>query len=251
MNKIRIALADDTLRILNRFSQLLQEIPCVEVAFTATSYDNFFDQYEKDRNIDALILDIEMDSPKAGLLIAEEVCKPVLFTSSFADKHLNKIVELEEKTGISQPMPKELVTDPEKFRKMILRFCENVSRLKKGNGEMKVKTADGLHKTINVNNIILISAEKDVGNDKMIYFTEDEPITLPRTPFADIEGWNVQYNNLFRRVHKSYMVNKNRIVSESKDEVVVRGCLKDERGQLKRDFQKSIPVSENYRKNLK
>ena len=73
MGKLRIAVADDSLRILNKFSQLLQEIPCVEVAFTATSYDNFFDQYEQDRNIDALILDIEMDSPKAGLLIAEEV----------------------------------------------------------------------------------------------------------------------------------------------------------------------------------
>lgn len=251
MNKIRIALADDTLRILNRFSQLLQEIPCVEVAFTATSYDNFFDQYEKDRNIDALILDIEMDSPKAGLLIAEEVCKPVLFTSSFADKHLNKIVELEEKTGISQPMPKELVTDPEKFRKMILRFCENVSRLKKGNGEMKLKTASGVFKTINVNDIVLICAEKDADNDKIVYFTEDEPITLPRTSFAKIAEWNEQYNQLFQRIHKQYVVNKNRIQSRSNDEVVVCGHLKDEKGQLKRGLQKRIPVTENYRKNLK
>ena len=251
MGKLRIAVADDSLRILNKFSQLLQEIPCVEVAFTATSYDNFFDQYEQDRNIDALILDIEMDSPKAGLLIAEEVCKPVLFTSSFADKHLNKIVELEEKTGISQPMPKELVTDPDKFRKRILRFCENVSRLKMDNGEMKIKTADGIYKTINVNDIVLISAENDTNNDKVIYFTKDDPITLRRTPFADIEGWNVQYNNLFRRVNKSDMVNKNHIVSESTDGTVVRGYLRDEKRQLKRDFQMFIKVSKDFKKNLK
>ena len=251
MGGLRIAVADDSQRILKKFEQSLKEIPEVEVAFTAESTDDFFNKYEQNQDVDALILDIEMDTPDAGLQIAGELCKPVLFTSSYASKYLKEIVLLEEKVGIAKPMPKDLVIDPDKFRQTIIRFCKEISRWKMGKGEMKLKTASGVFKTINVNDIVLISAEKDADNDKIVYFAEDEPITLPRTSFAKIAEWNEQYNQLFQRIHKQYVVNRNRIQSRSNDEVVVCGHLKDEKGQLKRGLLKRIPVTENYRKNLK
>ena len=92
MGRIRIAVADDNRRILMKFNQLLEEMSEVEVAFTAESTDDFFNKYEQNQDVDALILDIEMDTPDAGLQIAGELCKPVLFTSSYADKHLKEIM---------------------------------------------------------------------------------------------------------------------------------------------------------------
>ena len=94
--------------------------------------------------------------------------------------------------GIVKPMPKDMVIDPDKFRKTIIRFCEDIFRWKMRKGEMKLKTASGVFKTINVNDIVLICAEKDADNDKVVYFTEDEPITLPRTSFAKIAEWYEQ-----------------------------------------------------------
>ena len=237
MNELRIAIVEDNIHYIKKYKKLLDEIPDVEVAFTALSSKEFFDS-DKKNDVDALLLDIDLDYPEAGLEIAQETTKPVMFISSFSAKHLTTINKMREDGKIVVPIMKEAILNPDSFKKQVLRFCNEIRQSRQ---TLKLETSEGIV-TINVGDISYIASEKDSNNGKTIYFTNREKIEVPRREFQffnDISPRIVQ-------IHKTFMVNLDNIIEQKSGEVLVKVFKQDNSGK----GEKALPVSENYKKNM-
>ena len=246
MEKIRIALAEDDERILKNFVQFLKNMPDeIEVAFYAHSAEEFFEKYKQNLQVDALILDIEMEHPTAGFAIASELKKPVMFATNHTEKYLKDTIRMEDLIKVAKPMPKELLYGEEDFRARIRHFCQEVRCWNMDGQWLNFQTPNGKLK-VKANDIVFIAAEKDADNDKTVYFSQQPSCTLSRTAFSKIEEWALLQKPLVR-IHKSFMVNKNHIEKIEKGYVVVKYFD----GKTNRQVIKEIPVSDNFRKNLR
>lgn len=245
MEKIRIALAEDNDRILKKFVQFLKNMPDeVEVVFSARSAQDFFEKYEQNPQVDALILDIEMEHSTAGFDIASELKKPVMFATNHSEKYLKEAIRMEDLIKVAKPMPKELLYGEEDFRARIRHFCQEVRCWNMDGQWLYFQTPSGKRK-VRVNDIVFIAAEKDADNDKTVYFSQQPSCTLPRTAFSKIDELTLSKRPLVR-IHKSFMVNKNHIEKYENGSVLVKFFD----GKTNRLVMKELPVSDNYRKNL-
>lgn len=247
MSKIRIALAeDDELSLASRKRYLADLGNQIEVVFAAESKKDFFKQYENHKGcLDALILDIEMDSRHAGLEIATELKLPVLFTSDYNAENLRAIEDMKDSIPIVDTLSKPFSED--KFKNRVLNFCKAIIAHQNAEPQIPLKV-DGRYVHFNSHDIVYIcTAEKGEGaesNNKIVYFTNHKPITLCDFSFKDIAKWNL-LSNPFRPIHRSFYVNVENILSHDRTTVEV------EFYNAKNDKErKKLPLSDNYRSNL-
>ena len=197
---LNFVLCDDNRNILNKLSQMLENI-FIKNDYDATiSYkcDNAKDlfNYVNNNNTDVLFLDINLKSKLTGLDIAETIRKKnkdiyIIFTTGHLEYAL---VAYKYKTF--DYIPKPFVS--ERLELTISRLFEDIKSsisnfIKVGNSQMLIKEDDVLY--IKKNNM------------KLIY----------HTPFQDYSSY-VAFNKIentlpknFVRCHKSYIVNINAI----------------------------------------
>lgn len=247
MSKLRIAIADDDERALQMRKEYLADLgEQIEVIFAAESKKVFFTEYEKHKGcLDALILDIEMDTKRSGLDIATELQIPVLFTSDYNAENLRAIEDLKDSIPVVDTLSKPF--SEEKFKKRVLKFREDI--LTKRIAELKIPLkVDGRYEHFSSRDIVCIcTAEKGEGaesNNKIVFFTNHKPIILCDFSFKRIAEWNLP-SNPFRQIHKSYFVNSENILGHDRENVEVE--FFDEKNSKVR---KKLPISDNYKRNI-
>ncbi|MBQ7489189.1 MAG: LytTR family transcriptional regulator DNA-binding domain-containing protein [Bacteroidales bacterium] len=237
MNKLRFAIVEDNIHYIEKYKKLLAEIPDVTVDFAAFSAKEFFES-DKKNDVDALLLDIDLEYPEAGLEVAQETTKPVMFISTYSAKYLTTINKMREDGKIVVPIMKEAILNPDSFKKQVLRFCNEI---RQSSPTLKLETSEGFV-TINVGDISYIASEKESNNGKTIYFTNRKKIGVSRKEFQ-------YFNDISPRIvqiHKTFMVNLDNIIGQKGGEVLVKVFMQDnsEKGET------TLPVSENYKNNL-
>lgn len=247
MSKLRIAIAEDDERALQMRKEYLTDLgEQIEVIFAAASKKDFFKEYENHKGcLDALILDIEMESRHAGLDIATELQIPVLFTSDYNAENLKTIEDLKDSIPVVETLTKPFSED--KFKSRVLKFREDI--LAKLTAESKIPLkVNGRHEYFSSHDIVFIcTAEKGEGaesNNKIVFFTNHKPIILCDFSFKKIAEWNLP-SNPFRQIHKSYFVNSENILGHDREHVEVE--FLDEKNNKVR---KKLPISDNYKRNI-
>lgn len=206
METIRFALVedeedtlDDRVELLNELSEKLD----IEIAFTARTKKDFFEQYKSQpEKVDALILDIELvGAQQGGLEIAMKVKKPVLFISGYTRNYINSIEEVENSCPIVKHLTKP-VSDS-RFELGITNFCKDI-RLHKDK-EYKIRLGD---KVINVYDIVFIEQGEKGSKCKTFYFANEKPVETNNFTFERIKEWNIP-SQIFRKMSKQIVVNEN------------------------------------------
>lgn len=247
MSRLRIAIADDDEHALQMRQEYLADLDeQIEVLFAAESKKDFFKEYEKYKGcLDALILDIEMETRHAGLDIATELQIPVLFTSDYNADNLKTIEDLKDSIPVVDTLSKPFSRD--KFKSRVLKFREDILAKRIVESKIPLKV-DGRYEHFSSHDIVCIcTAEKGEGaesNNKIVYFTNQRPITLCDFSFKKIAEWNLP-SNPFRQIHKSYYVNVENILRHDREGVEVE--FFNEKNSKE---HKKLPISDNYRRNI-
>lgn len=247
MSKLRIALAEDDEFALESRRKYLAELgDQIEVLFAAESKKDFYKQYENHKGcLDALILDIEMESKHAGLEIATELKIPVLFTSDYNAENLRDIEDLKDEIPVVETLTKPF--SEAKFKKFVVKFVEEILTKRIAESKIPLKV-EGRYEHFSSHDIVYIcTADKGEGaesNNKIVYFTNHKPIILCDFAFKDIAKWNL-LSNPFKQIHKSYFVNVENILSHDGKTVEVEFYNTNSEKE-----RKKLPISENYRNNI-
>ncbi|MCQ2286746.1 MAG: response regulator [Bacteroidales bacterium] len=248
MGRIRVAVADDDNQFLDDEISYLKDLSNdVEIVFSATSKKEFYERMKAHpaECIDALILDIEMDTRTAGLDIAMRLCKPVLFTSGWNRDFLDKIEKLEDSISVVEHLSKPYTED--EFKRRVQKFCKHIRLEQQSERKLTLKL-DGKSENVSINDIACICAadkgDGAEGNDKVIFFTNRKPAKLNRFALESINEWNVPDNPMCR-ISKSCAVNRNVVHAfDRKEAILVVFNEKNEK------IEKKVPISENYSRVL-
>jgi CheY-like chemotaxis protein len=122
MSKLKVAVLEDDLELLDRMLHLLKDLPSIEVV-ASSDRPVEFEERVRSRAPQALLLDIDIHGDKtAGLVIARRFKLPVLFISGRTQEDLRQIEELKRARW---DMPIEPLTKPfnaDTFKRAIVQF---------------------------------------------------------------------------------------------------------------------------------
>lgn len=220
--KINCIIIEDEPLALERTKEFVLKVPYLNLL---NSFDNSLDAigFIKEKDVDLLFLDIQMDEFTGIQLLESLKKKPKVIITTAFDKYALKGFELNVSDYLLKPY------DFNRF----LRACERVYdelsvNTKNGNQFLFVKTEYRLEK-VDFDAIFYIEGMRDY---RRIHLSNKKIMTLQ--PFKTLE--DLLPGNMFCRVHKSY------IVSLSKIETIERERIKIQ--------NKIIPISETYKEQF-
>ena len=250
--KAKVALLEDNRLLLADHKNKIEETGLAEVIiFSDNSQDFISKVQEKNTDVKAVILDIELDGDNmSGLEVASFLKKPVLFISGkFKDKieYLNGI----ETINIDNEFPVEFILKPattDKLHKILEKLLYQIDLMEKREQDSFILLdINGINTKKLQNSIAFIESITDGSNNKNIFFTNDNPSILYNFSYTKMfeKGFDIE---LFIQPHQSYRINKKLIkgYDQSNHELVIEYL--DEKGK---NTEKRIPVSENYRTKIK
>lgn len=247
MSLLKVAILEDSKPLLKDLKQNLDASGLVEVVAWATDTDELFNKLLH-QTPEALILDIDIRGDSMnGIDVANKLELPVLFVSGktkdfyFGIEELNlnseKIVD-----HISKPITLE------KLNKILPKFIKQI-RLAQKSQFAYLDFSDSRRNKIPLSEIVFLESDKRFGaetNNKRVYFTNKSPETLIDFSFVKMEEKGLSKNQ-FITIHKSFRVNAFHVLRYTKDHHVI--VLASDHHNKKVEY--SLPVSENYRKNVK
>lgn len=245
MDKIRLAIVEDDKDILkDRCENLDQLKDECETVIKASNSEDFFTEYNKNPcNVDALILDINLDGSKySGIQIAAKVKKPLLFMSDYNAQNLRAIEELSDIIKVVMHITKP-VSD-ERFKNKVRDFCNEIRMRQQFYNQILTFKREGMPVRIPANDIVFLESISDGSNNKVIYFKSNKPLQLNDMSFLKILNWC--QNTAIVQISKGYYVNKEHI--ESKEQGVVNVSYMNREGK---SVNRALPVSPNYVKNIR
>lgn len=245
MNKLKVAILEDSKVLLKELKLLFDESGLVEVVAWALNSEDFLDKVSK-QTVEALILDIDLSGDSMnGLDIAHRIQLPVLFVSGKTKDFYASIEDLNMNSdSIIEHISKPITT--EKLNKILPKFIKQV-RLFQKSLYIHLDFHDSKRNKINLNDIVYLESDKRFGaesNNKRIHFAHRPPETLVDFSFVKMEEIGMSKHQ-FIQTHRSFRVNHDHILqyNNSSHTVQVRACDTEGKSQLIQ-----VPVSENYRK---
>jgi|SRR5665647_822583 len=219
---INCIIVEDEPLALKRTRDFVSRVPYLNLLATFT---NGFEAigFVKDHEIDLMFLDIEMDGFTGIELIESLSRKPQIIITTAYDKYALKGFELHVADYLLKPFGFD------RFLNSVERVYESIEKASKDEkGYIFVKTEYRLER-IAVDDIIFIEGMGDYRN---IRTTSKKILTLQT--FSELE--KLLPKNQFCRVHKSYIVSINKIISV-------------ERHRIKM-FDNLIPISDIYKEGF-
>lgn len=219
---INCIIVEDEPLALKRTTDFVSRVPYLNLLATFT---NGFEAigFVKDRDIDLMFLDIEMDGFTGIELIESLSRKPQIIITTAYDKYALKGFELHVADYLLKPFGFD------RFLNSVERVYESIEKASKDEkGYIFVKTEYRLER-IAVDEIIFIEGMGDYRN---IRTTSKKILTLQT--FSELE--KILPKNQFCRVHKSYIVSINKIISV-------------ERHRIKM-LENLIPISDSYKEGF-
>lgn len=247
MNKLKVAILEDSKELLKNLKQNLEKTKLVDVVAFSTNSEDFLEKVSK-CNPDALFLDIDLKNDSmSGLDIAYEKQLPVLFVSGKTQEFYSQIEEL----NLNSKNVIEHITKPitvEKLNKILPKFIKAINAF----NETKyvfLDFASSKRNKISIDTIVYIGTDKANGaesNNKEIFFTDRKPEVLIDFSFTKMEEKGLN-KNVFIQIHKSYRVNVYKILEYTRDHEVKLKIIDD--NNVSRFIK--LHVSENYRQQMK
>lgn len=247
MSKLKVAILEDNTQFLKALEEDLIETNLVEVCVRATNSEEFLEKVNS-TNIEALILDIDLigDSMN-GLGIATNLQLPVLFVSGKTLEFYQGIEEL----NMNSSIPVEHITKPitsTKLGKILPKFISAIQALNKAQF-VYLNFTDSKRNKIDIDTIVCIESETGSSgrsNNKKIYFTNRKPETLFNFSFSKMEELGLERTK-FLMPHQSYrFTERGYIRYKDNHEIELQVCNSEGKQEIK-----TIPVSENYRKDIR
>jgi DNA-binding LytR/AlgR family response regulator len=247
MNKIKIAVLEDSQELLKDLIVELRATNMVDVVEYDTNSDTFIEKINnRNTEIDALILDIDLGGPITGLDIAHKFQLPTLFISGNTTKYNIELedLDLENKYYVDK-LRKPIST--EKLKIKIERLVDCVRKNQEINFA-RLTFSDNVKNIIHIDTIVFL--ETETGNNgsssnKIIYFTNRKPEKLIDFSYTKMEEKGLN-SKTFITPNQSFRVNVNKIKKNSTQHIYVMAI--DKNGMIN-EFE--IKVSENYRANVK
>lgn len=247
MTKLKVAILEDNPSFLKALEEDLTETKLVEVCVRATNSNEFLEKVNS-TNIDALVLDIDLAGDSMnGLSVASHLKLPVLFVSGKTRDFVNGIEDI----NTNPEIPVEHITKPftqKKLENILGKFVLQVQAIKKAR-YVYLDFADSKRNKIDIDTIVCIESEPGTSgrsNNKKIYFTNRTPETLYNFSFNKMEDAGLEQTK-FLIPHQSYRFNEAKYIRYT-DSHEVEVQVFSSKGKLE---VKKIPVSENYRKNIR
>ena len=219
---INCIIVEDEPLALKRTRDYVSRVPYLNLLATFT---NGFEAigFVKDHEIDLMFLDIEMDGFTGIELIESLSRKPQIIITTAYDKYALKGFELHVADYLLKPFGFD------RFLSSVERVYDTIEKAsKEEKGYIFVKTEYRLER-IAVDDIIFVEGMGDYRN---IRTTSKKILTLQT--FSELE--KLLPKNQFCRVHKSYIVSVNKIISV-------------ERHRIKM-FENLIPISDSYKEGF-
>lgn len=222
MNKFSCVIIEDEPLALEKTKGFVLKVPFLQLAAT---FDNALTglAYLKNHKVDVLFLDINMDELTGiELLESSRITSQVIITTAYQEYAL-KGYELQITDYLLKPFTFN------RFLQAVNKAQENMARKTADNAPqfIFVKTENRLEKVM-INEIVYIEGMRDY---RRIHTTNTHTKVMTLQNFSEFE--TLIPPNLVCRVHKSYMVALNKIISI-------------ERGRIKIGDQ-LIPISDTYR----
>ena len=219
---INCIIVEDEPLALKRTRDFVSRVPYLNLLATFT---NGFEAigFVKDHEIDLMFLDIEMDGFTGIELIESLSRKPQIIITTAYDKYALKGFELHVADYLLKPFGFD------RFLNSVERVYESIEKASKDEkGYIFVKTEYRLER-IAVDDIIFIEGMGDYRN---IRTTSKKILTLQT--FSELE--KLLPKNQFCRVHKSYIVSINKIISVERHRIKMLDNL--------------IPISDSYKEGF-
>jgi len=219
---INCIIVEDEPLALKRTSDFVSRVPYLNLLATFT---NGFEAigFVKDHDIDLMFLDIEMDGFTGIELIESLSPKPQIIITTAYDKYALKGFELHVADYLLKPFGFD------RFLNSVERVYESIEKeSKEDKSYIFVKTEYRLER-IAVDDILFIEGMGDYRNIRTI---SKKILTL--LTFSELE--NILPKNQFCRVHKSYIVSINKIISVERHRIKMLDNL--------------IPISDSYKEGF-
>lgn len=242
MAKLKVAILEDNAHLLKELKTNLEDTGLVEVIAYARDSEDFLDKIKKGRP-DALIMDIDLGGDSMnGLDITNLLKLPTLFVSGKTGEYFKDIEAIDG----NEKVPIKHITKPitlDKLNKILPKFLNEINSIQK-----KSISLDFFEKgTYNITeeNIVYLSSKHEDSGNKEVYFIDRGPEVLIDFSFKKMlaKGFT---EGLFVPIHKQYLVNKNKILSYSNNQIEIQ-VMKS--GGLVSIIK--LDVSENYRPSIR
>ena len=247
MDKLKVAILEDSPMMLKSLEVDLEETQLVEVIISATNSTEFLEKINAAK-ADALILDIDLvGDSMSGLDIANKLKLPVLFVSGKTIEFNHGIEEL----NMNSSIPVHHISKPitlDKLKKILPKFINEITALNKAQF-VHLNFGDTRQNKISIDTIVCICTDKANGaesNNKQIFFTDRKPEILIDFSFSKMEEKGFSKNK-FITIHKSFRVNADKILCYNKSTHEIE--IKIFTATVKTE-SKMLSVSENYRNDV-
>lgn len=238
--KMKVAILEDNAELLKNLKLNIEETELADVLICCTNSTDFIQQV-RSREIDTIILDIELDGENInGIDVANILKMPVLFVSGKSKDFLEGI----ETINLDYDFPVESIQKPassDKFKKILTKLFDQIRWIKKDKeADFVFIKSEGMSYKVDQNNIVFIESIADGSNNKTIYLVNSKPIILFNFTFSKMfeKGYDTE---LFCQPHQSYRVNKNRISTFNNANSSLTVSFQSESGCVE---TKEIPISE-------
>lgn len=248
MPSLKIALLEDNKAQLKERKTLIEENNLAQVTIWATHSTDFLEKVRMEKP-DVLMLDIDLGNESlSGIEVASKLKLPVLFVSQYNDKNLKEIEALNLESDFPVDHLSKSFNDEALIKKMT-RFLTEVSEYLNSKVVYLDFKFDKRNK-ISVDSIVCIESEtgsSGESNNKRIYFSNRRPETLCDFSFTKMNEYGID-SHIFITTHRSFRVNASKIGRYNSTDHFVEVEVFNDLGNIEK---KQIPVSENYRKDVR
>jgi DNA-binding LytR/AlgR family response regulator len=216
---INCIIIEDEPLALKRAEEFTGKVPYLKLM---RSFDNGFEAigFLKEEKVDLIFLDIKMDELTGIQLIESLAVKPFIIITTAYNKYALKGYDL----GVTDYLLKPFTF--ERFMQSVEKVYAQMNRARQGDRDyLFIKTEYRIEK-VQHEDILYIEGMRDYRSVQMT----DKRILTPQT-FSELEG--ELPGNQFCRVHKSYLVSINKIISVERNRIKIGDKL--------------IPIGETYR----
>jgi len=210
LESLTIHIVEDEIIIAMDIEEMLETMEH-RVESISTNYQQFIEKLPTD-NSDLFLVDINLKGEGSGIDVAQELSKkniPHIYISSHTDENILKNAKTTNAYGY--------VIKPFVFQDLYVAIEMAKGRLRKENANQTALINDGHGKwKVQLNDILYAEAD---GNYTHIH-TLEKKFTL-RNNLKGIHG-SILKDAMFQRVHKSYVVNTNRIEKAIKNLLILK-----------------------------
>ena len=214
MKKYNVAVLEDSKIILKRLINDIEELGLANVVEYATDTEDFILKTEKNKQIQALVLDIDIDGDSMnGIDVANHLNLPTLFISGKTKKYLNEIEDLQ----LFHDQPVKFLTKPirdDKLKKVFEKFERLISQQNNDkiftnsihNEYLVIKTREAKKHSLKIAEIAFLDTK--AGDGKRIVMGNGQEILTPRMNFKEIME---KLPSHFLKINNSTIINAKKV----------------------------------------